>query len=204
MSEIGHIAAEIFRRGHGARRMVVAIAGPPGSGKTTMAASLRDAIAAGGQTAAVLSMDGFHFDDSVLEARGWRSRKGAPHTFDFAGFRNLLQRIRAGEDEIAIPVFDRNIEIARAGAEIIGAETRIVLVEGNYLLLDDAPWNSLAELFDVTVFMEVPRDELERRLLQRWREHGKSEAEGRAWIASNDMPNVDLVLAKRRPADIVI
>ncbi|TWG92482.1 pantothenate kinase [Mesorhizobium sp. J18] len=204
MSEIGHIAAEIFRRGHSARRMVVAIAGPPGSGKTTLAASIRDAVAGGGQTAAVLGLDGFHFDDALLEARGWRSRKGAPHTFDFAGFRHLLRRIRSVEDEIAIPVFDRNIEIARSAADVIGADTRIVLVEGNYLLLDDSPWDSLEELFDVTVFLDVPRDELERRLLQRWREHGKSEAEGRVWVSSNDMSNVDLVLAKRRPADIVI
>lgn len=204
MSEIASIAATIFRKAHGAKRVMVAIAGAPGSGKSTLAASLAEAINAGGQSAAVVAMDGFHYDDAVLEARGHRSRKGAPHTFDFGGFRALVKRLRASGEEVAVPVFDRTMELSRAAAAIVPAETRIVLVEGNYLLLDAAPWRELAPLFDVSVFIDVPRAELERRLLERWREHGKTEDAGRDWVASNDMPNVDLVLSRRRPADIVL
>ena len=149
-------------------------------------------------------MDGFHFDDRVLVARGLRSRKGAPETFDFHGFEALLRRIRANESEIAIPVFDRSVEFSRAGAAILDQTIRFVIVEGNYLLLDEAPWNRLAPLFDASIFIDVPKFELERRLLQRWDEHGKTPEEARAWIAGNDMPNVERVIRNRRVADMVI
>src|SRR5690606_7129125 len=130
MSEIASIAATIFRKARGSSRVMVAVAGAPGAGKTTLAAALAEAINAGGQSAAVVAMDGFHYDDAVLEARGHRSRKGAPHTFDFAGFRALLNRLRTGGEDVAVPVFDRTMELSRAAAAIVPADTRIVLVEG--------------------------------------------------------------------------
>ena len=202
MSEIAHIAAAIFKRAGGERRIVVAIAGPPGAGKSTLTEALRGLLPEG--SAEVVPMDGFHFDDAVLNRRGLRARKGAPETFDFAGFETLLKRIRAGEPDVAIPIFDRSMELSRAAAAIVGAETRFVLVEGNYLLLDEEPWIGLAPLFDFSIFLDVPRNELERRLRQRWAEHGRSEAEAIAWIASNDMPNIERVLARRRPADLIV
>lgn len=202
MSEIAHIAATLFKRAAGAERFVVAIAGPPGAGKSTLSAALREVLAEHG--AEVVAMDGFHYDDAVLHQRGLRNRKGAAETFDFAGFEALLKRIRAGEPEIAVPVFDRSMELSRAAAAIVGAGTRFVLVEGNYLLLDEAPWSRLAPLFDFSVFIDVPRNELELRLRRRWHEHGRSEADAAAWIAANDMPNVERVLARRRPADLVV
>jgi pantothenate kinase len=149
-------------------------------------------------------MDGFHFDDAVLNDRGLRPRKGAPETFDYAGFAALLKRIRAAEPEIAIPVFDRSMELSRAGAAIVGSDVKFVLVEGNYLLLDEEPWSALAGLFDFSVFVDVQRPELERRLMERWRGHGKSDDDARAWIASNDLPNIERVLARRRNADLVV
>jgi pantothenate kinase len=202
MSEIAHIAAAIFKRAGKARRLVVAIAGPPGAGKSTLSAALRDLLPAG--SAEVVPMDGFHFDDIILDRRGLRARKGAPETFDFAGFETLLQRIRAGEPYIAIPVFDRSEELSRAAAAIVAADTRFILVEGNYLLLDEQPWARLAPLFDFSIFIDVPRNELERRLRQRWHEHGRSEADAIAWIAANDMPNIERVLGRRRGADLVV
>ncbi len=202
MSEIATIAATIFRRAGKARRFVVAIAGPPGAGKSTLSSALHGVLPEG--AVEVVPMDGFHYDDAVLERRGLRSRKGAPETFDFAGFEVLLKRIRAGEPDIAIPVFDRSVELSRAAAAVIGADVRFVLVEGNYLLLDEEPWSRLAPLFDFSIFLDVPRGELERRLRQRWHEHGRSEADALAWIASNDMPNIERVLARRRPADLIL
>jgi pantothenate kinase len=202
MSEIAHIVATIFKRAGGERRFIVAIAGPPGSGKSTLSSQLHDLLPEG--SAAVVPMDGFHFDDRVLESRGLRARKGAPETFDYAGFEALLKRIRAAEPDIAIPVFDRTMELSRAAAAIIPADVKFILVEGNYLVLDEPPWSGLAPLFDFTLFIDVPRPELERRLMQRWHEHGKSDEEARAWVASNDMPNVDKVLGRRRQADLVI
>ena len=202
MSEIASIAAAIFKRAAGAQRFVVAIAGPPGSGKSTLAQRLNVVLPE--DASAVVPMDGFHFDDVVLESRGLRPRKGAPETFDYAGFAALLKRIRAGEPEIAIPVFDRSMELSRAGASIIGSGVKFVLVEGNYLLLDEEPWSALSGLFDFSIFVDVPRGELERRLLERWRGHGKSDEDARAWIASNDLPNIERVLARRRQADLVV
>ncbi|TGR24290.1 MULTISPECIES: nucleoside triphosphate hydrolase [unclassified Mesorhizobium] len=202
MSEIAHLAATIFKRAGKAKRFIVAIAGPPGAGKSTLSAGLHDLLPEG--AVEVVPMDGFHFDDIVLERRGLRARKGAPDTFDFGGFETLLKRIRAGEPDIAIPVFDRSIELSRAAAAIVDAETKFILVEGNYLLLDEEPWSRLAPLFDFSIFVDVPRNELERRLMERWHEHGRSEADARTWIASNDMPNIERVLARRRAADLVI
>jgi pantothenate kinase len=202
MSEIASIAATIFKRAGKAERCIVAIAGPPGAGKSTIAAALRDVLPAG--AAEVVPMDGFHFDDIVLNQRGLRPRKGAPETFDFAGFEALLKRIRSGEPEIAIPVFDRSIELSRAAAAIVPKDVKFILVEGNYLLLDEEPWSRLQPLFDFTIFLDVPKFELERRLMQRWHEHGKSDEDARAWIASNDVPNIERVLARRRKADLVV
>jgi pantothenate kinase len=202
MSEIAHLAATIFKRAGKAQRFVVAIAGPPGAGKSTLSTRLHELLPEG--AAEIVPMDGFHYDDVVLERRGLSARKGAPETFDFAGFETLLKRIRAAEPDIAIPVFDRSMELSRAAASIIAADTKFILVEGNYLLLDEEPWSRVAPLFDFSIFVDVPRAELERRLLERWHEHGRPDEDARAWIASNDMPNIDRVLARRRPADLVI
>ncbi len=200
MSEIAHIAATLFKRAHHAQRFVVGIAGPPGSGKSTLSAALHDVLPDG--AAAVVPMDGFHFDDSVLDSRGLRARKGAPETFDFAGFEVLLRRLKAAEPDVAIPVFDRSIELSRAAADVVSADVKFILVEGNYLLLDEDPWQRLAPLFDFTIFVNSPREELERRLVERWREHGRSDADARNWIDTNDMPNIDRVLHARRKADL--
>ena len=179
-------------------RLMVAIAGPPASGKTTLAADLAKRL---GQGARVVPMDGFHFDDAVLTARGHQSRKGAPHTFDVAGLAHCLTRIRAGE-EVAIPIFDRSLELARAAADVVGARDRIILVEGNYLLLDQAPWTSLAGLFDYRVLVTAPLDLLTRRLVARWQHYGRQDAE--AWIQGNDLPNARTVLDHSTGADLVI
>jgi pantothenate kinase len=202
MSEVASIAAALFRQVPHGKRVLVAIAGAPGAGKSTLAAALAEALGAGGHRAVSVPMDGFHYDDAVLDRLGLRTRKGAPETFDFAGFESLLARLKRGDADIAIPLFDRSMELSRAAAAIVPAEAKFVVVEGNYLLLDEAPWSKLRPLFDFAIFLEVPRDELERRLLQRWVEHGR--ADGPAWVASNDMPNVDRVLTKRLPANLVV
>jgi pantothenate kinase len=202
MSEIARIAAAIFKHAGKSRRVIVAVAGPPGAGKSTIVENLLGVLPEG--TAAVVPMDGFHYDDAVLVAKGLRQRKGAPETFDLDGYETLLKRLLADDRDVAVPVFDRSIEISRAAAAIVPKEVKFVLTEGNYLLLDEEPWSRLAPLFDFTVFLDVPRDELERRLIQRWLDHGRTPQDGRAWVDSNDLPNVDRVLARRRKADMVI
>ena len=190
----------------GQGRLMVAIAGPPGAGKSTFAQVLVEALNADGtESAAVVAMDGFHYDDGLLEARGLRSRKGSPATFDVGGFRHLLLRLRArDESEVAVPVFDRRLEIARAGARIVAARTRILVIEGNYLLLNQEPWRQLAPLFDLTVMLRESRGNLEHRLIQRWLSYGFSEAEARAKVLGNDLPNIDVVLEDSQKADFDI
>ena len=180
---------------------MVAIAGAPASGKSTLAENLANTLSAGGEAAVVVPMDGFHFDDIILNARGQHPRKGAPFTFDVAGFDVLLKRIRSGEPDIAIPVFDRAMELSRAAAGIVGEEARIILVEGNYLLLKQPPWNRLRPLFDFSIFLNVPREELERRLIRRWLDHGFDMTYAVNWIASNDGPNIMEVITNSAAAD---
>lgn len=186
-----------------AARRIVAVAGPPGAGKSTFAGRLREALDAPAPgRAALLAMDGFHYDDRVLEARGDRPRKGAPHTFDIDGLGAMLARLKADDGrEIAVPVFDRSIEIARAGAAIIPAGARIVVVEGNYLLLDDPAWAPLRAFFDLTVMLQVPRAVLVERLSARWQGYGMSEAAIVEKLDGNDLPNVDRVLTGCVAAD---
>lgn len=186
-------------------RLIVAIAGPPGAGKSTISEYLREAINKGeAGPAVVVPMDGFHLDNAILDERGLRSRKGSPPTFDCAGFAVLLERLKNTQDDIVIPVFDRTLDLARAGASIVRADHRILLVEGNYLLLNEPPWTRLMPFFDMTVFLDVPFAELERRLIQRWLNHGHEPDAARERALSNDIPNAQLVVSTSRKADYVV
>ena len=201
MQSAQDIAARIVERVGDRRRVVIALAGSPGAGKSTLSERLLAALPAG--EAALVPMDGFHFDNAVLDAMGLRQRKGAPETFDCTGLLATLQRIWSCDEAVAVPVFDRAADLARAGAAIVPADRRLILVEGNYLLLDRLPWSDLAPLFDLTIFIDVPMAELERRLLARWTDLGRSEAAARAWVEGNDLPNARLVIENSRRADIV-
>jgi pantothenate kinase len=199
------LVPEILARAARTPRLIVAIAGPPGSGKSTASASLCAAINAHEPDAAVVvPMDGFHLDNVILDAMNLRKRKGSPPTFDCAGFEGLLKRLRDINEDVVIPLFDRKLDLARAGAGIVRAGQRILLVEGNYLLLNQPPWDRLAPHFDVTVFLEVDRLELENRLVQRWLAHGHNVGSAQARALSNDMPNAELVLEESRAADFTV
>lgn len=178
-------------------RVLVALAGAPGSGKS----SLAEALVARLPDAVLVPMDGFHLDDRVLEARGLLARKGAVETFDAEGFAALVERLAVPGSEVVFPVFDRSREIAVAGAGIVAPHHRIVVIEGNYLLLDDAPWNRLR--YDFRVWLDVPEAELERRLTARWQGHGKDATQVAAHL-ENDLANARHVAARSRPADLSV
>ncbi|MDJ1009320.1 MAG: nucleoside triphosphate hydrolase [Paracoccaceae bacterium] len=188
------------------KRSLVAIAGAPGSGKSTIADALavrlnqRDA-----NRAAVLPMDGYHFDDKILVAMGRLSRKGAPDTFDVGGLVQMLRRLKANtEDAVAVPVFDRELEISRGAARLIPQTTDIIIVEGNYLLSRERPWSALGSSFDLSVFLCVPEAMLRARLVERWLSHGHTECEAAERAERNDLPNGRYVREKSADADVIL
>lgn len=202
------LAAEIMARVQvkAQGRFIVAIAGAPAAGKSTLAEALRAEINAlsASELCVVVPMDGFHYDNAILEARGDRARKGAPHTFDAAGFKVLLSRLKQENGDIAIPVFDRAQDLARASAALVTLQHRILLVEGNYLLLDQPLWCDLQHYFDLSLFLDVPFSTLEQRLIQRWLDHGVDMGAARNRALSNDIPNALTVTQQSYPADFIL
>lgn len=186
-------------------RVVIAVAGPPGAGKSTLSEDLVDTIndTKGEGHAAVVPMDGFHLTNEVLIERGRLDRKGAPDTFDVEGLISLVHRIKQADADVSYPIFDRSIEASHIDAGRLPKECELVVVEGNYLLLDEAPWSQLEPYFDLKVFTSPSFEELERRLIQRWLDYGytQQQAEQKAW--NNDLLNAKTVVEKSRQADLV-
>lgn len=187
-------------------RAMLAIVGGPGSGKSTLARALTDQInvAAPGRAASV-PMDGFHRRHAELEAAGMTRLKGAPETFRPADLLAALIKARAGE-RISLPIYDRGIEDVVEGGFTLGDET-LCLVEGNYLLLDLPIWRDVAKIFDTAWFLDLPRDEAERRLVRRHQtepEHPRPIAEILRHVATVDLPNFDLVAETRPRAQKVL
>lgn len=187
-------------------REVVAIAGAPASGKSTIAARLNEHLnEVQPGSAALLPMDGYHFDDEMLVPRGWRPRKGAPHTFDVGGYASALRRIHANDEPfVAVPRFDRDLEIARAGAIIIEPTVRLIVSEGNWLLLQDDPWPLLLPLFDHTALVKTDWRTLEQRNRDRWVGYEYTEEMIREKLEGNDLPNARLVYERSAEPDWII
>lgn len=187
-----------------AARVLVGIVGAPGGGKSTLAQALVAAIGAG---AVEVPMDGFHLAQSVLDAAGTAAVKGAPHTFDAAGYVALMRRIRnhRSDEIIYAPTFRREIEEPIAGAIPILPEHRYIITEGNYLLLDTAPWTELKSIFNQIWFLDTPEDIRLQRLVSRHIRFGWSapDAMVRATTGSDGV-NGRTVLASRHRADLLI
>ncbi len=188
-------------KGHG--RKLVAVAGAPASGKSVLGAALRDALRGEGLQAELVPMDGFHLDNRILDARGLRARKGAPETFDAAGFWALVQRLR-NKTEVVYPLFDRARDLSVAGAGVIAPECEIVIIEGNYLLFDEQPWADLAALWDLAIWLDTPQHILRQRCISRWLEHGHDLAAAQTRAENNDLVNARRIIAARLPADITV
>jgi pantothenate kinase len=187
------------------RRCIVGIVGAPGAGKSTIAAAVVDAL---GPSGALLPMDGFHLAQARLIELGRRDRMGAPDTFDVAALLRVLEALTlpASDPSIAVtaPGFDRTIEEPIADAITIRSDVPIVIVEGNYLLLDDGAWASVAGYLEVSFFVDVDHDRRIERLIARHERFGKDVASATAWALGSDEANARVVETTARLADHVI
>lgn len=187
-------------------RIAIGLAGGPGVGKSTLAVQLVEALNA--QTpglAAYVPMDGFHMLHAKLEALGTVKDKGAPHTFEGAAFADFLERLKTAKADLSGPIYSRKIEDVVQDAFIYPAELRLLIVEGNYLLLASSPWWRVKPLLDSSIFIAVPREKVRARLLRRHAEEGLFSAErNREHVERVDLSNYDLTARSRPRADIAI
>lgn len=186
-------------------RIAIGLAGGPGTGKSTLAAELvamLNAVRPG--SAAYVPMDGFHMKHAKIEAMGQTDYKGAPHTFEGAAFASFLHHLKRATGPVSGPGYSRKIEDVVEDAFTIPPEVRILIVEGNYLLLTEGPWAGIKALLDYAVFIAVNREIVRERLMRRHGEEGLFTAErNRAHIERNDLPNYDLVDGSKDRADVV-
>ena len=201
---INSIASAVHERITPGARLLVAVAGAPGSGKSTIATELARRLNDQRLVTRVVPMDGFHLDNQVLAELGLTARKGAPETFDAAGFGDLLRRLKDRSAPAYAPVFDRTRDISIGGAVRIEEAVDVVVVEGNYLLLDEPDWQPLHDLWDLTVKLEVDLAEIRGRLIQRWLSHGLSRTAATRRAESNDIPNAKRVIEHSIASDLTV
>ncbi|NUK69569.1 nucleoside/nucleotide kinase family protein [Streptomyces lunaelactis] len=185
------------------RRLILGIAGAPGAGKTTLAAHLVDALDG---LAVLVPMDGFHLAQAELARLGRAGRKGAPDTFDAAGYAALLARLRvpAPGGTVYAPAFDRALEEAVAGSIPVDPNIPLVVTEGNYLLHDGGPWAQARPLLDEVWYLEIDDAVRVRRLVDRHVRYGKQRAYAERWVQDSDERNARLVARGRNRADFVV
>ena len=169
----------------GRDRILVALAGPPGCGKSTLAAELERQIQL---PCCIVPMDGFHLDNETLSARGLLHRKGAPETFDLQGFIQMIAALRLGTKD-SFPTFNRDADCVIQSGGKVPTDTQVLIIEGNYLLFDEPGWLELAYEWDASVWIDVPAPVLEDRLVQRWIDQGMPQDAARERALGNDIPN---------------
>ncbi len=204
-------SADLVRRALGlvqeGRRAILGIAGSPGSGKSSLAHHLSQALRAeaGEGFVASVPMDGFHLAQAELLRLGRADRKGAPDTFDAAGFTALLRRVLADDgDTVYAPSFDRTLEEPVAGSIAVPASVRLVVTEGNYLLLPEPPWGAVRPLLAEAWYCDADEHRRLDQLVRRHVRYGKSEDDAFTWATRSDQANADLVRATRDLADLVL
>ena len=205
-ANVERVLALIADRRHEDRRIIVAIAGPPASGKTTLAKDvvkrLKDEFGETG--AALLPMDGYHLDNDTLSNKGLLARKGAVETFDQPSYCAAIKQASLTHERLLLPSFDRDQDAVVPRSICLEPETKIVVTEGNYLLLDRTPWRDCHAYFSASVFVKAPLHVLEKRLYQRWADQGLSRDQAAQKVLGNDLPNAKLVLDESLPADLTI
>lgn len=180
------------------RRCLLGIAGPPGSGKTSLAERLAETL--GPDRSVVVGLDGFHLSDNLLRAAGLADRKGAPETFDRVGFAAMVERLRSNQTTVYAPVFDRAREESIACARAVPQSVPLVILEGNYLIA----WPEVRKLITTLWYLEPPNDERVEALVARHVQYGRTPEQAREWVMRSDEANTALIAPTRGEADLVI
>ena len=194
----------IIKRSEGCQRFIIAVAGPPGSGKSTLSEQLAKMLRTRSMQSHIISLDGFHLENSILKGLGLLDRKGSPTTFDVLAFIQVMRRLAAYESDVAIPKFDRKRDISIEHASIVSTQDKILIVEGNYLLLNHKQWVELQDIWDETVFINPGMEVLEKRLIDRWLSYGMDNESAQIRAFRNDIPNAKNVIENSLPANILI
>lgn len=201
--EITEAINTLRRRLAEGRRIILGIAGAPGSGKSTFAAWLQQQFEPG--SAVVVPMDGFHLANAIIDGTPLRQRKGAMDTFDAGGYLALLRRLASRDEEVVYaPEFRRTIDEPVAASIAVPATVPLVITEGNYLLADPAPWKDVRACLDETWFVDTPQDLRLSRLVARHIGFGMAPDAARAWAMGPDEANARMILATRAGADRII
>ncbi|KKK04736.1 nucleoside/nucleotide kinase family protein [Micromonospora sp. HK10] len=199
---LGELVARARALADAGPRQLLGIAGAPGAGKSTLAERIAAEV---GPAARLVPMDGFHLAQSALARLGRAGRKGAPDTFDVNGYVSTLRRLRRLEPtSVWAPEFRRDLEEPVAGAIEVPPEVRLVVTEGNYLLLRDDPWEEVRTLLHEVWFLDLDAELRVRRLVARHEAYGKSPAEARAWALGSDETNAARVAGTAGHADLVV
>ena len=199
-AEMVELAAQLQ---DGSRRRLIGLAGPPGSGKSHLAAHLARSLS---PSPPVVPMDGFHLAQAVIAAKGLSDRKGSPETFEAWGFVSLVNRLASPAEDIVVyaPKFDRSIEEPIAGAVPVGSTDGLVIVEGNYLLLDESPWDRIRPALDLCVYLELDDETRIGRLVARHVRYGKTRPEAERFVRDSDERNARLIETTRDRADFIV
>jgi pantothenate kinase len=173
---------------------IIGIVGPPGSGKTTVAQDLPAHLTV---PHCVVSMDGFHYPQDTLRAMGRRDRMGAPDTFDTQALAELLAGVRERTEPMVFPEFDRTIEEPIPGSITVMPNHELIILEGNYLLVDDADWSPIGQLLDLSIYVDIPEDVRLSRLTKRHVDFGKSLRAATEWVTRVDQANARAIEATK-------
>jgi pantothenate kinase len=200
------LVAPILERSSRTARTILGIAGPPAAGKSTLATALTEAIQAdlGAGGAVTVPMDGFHLSNVELERLGLTDRKGAVQTFDAQGFVHLIERVARGDELVYAPAYSRVLHESIGGVIPIFPHTRVVVVEGNYLLLPEEPWIRARPLFDLTIYVDAPDEIRLGRLWHRQRSRGLDPDQAEDWVQRSDEANARLIATTRAFSDAVL
>ena len=184
--------AIVVERAAESQRTIIGIIGKPGGGKSTLSKYLLKGTDP--TLVSVVPMDGFHLSNKVLKELGRSDRKGAQDTFDVKGFTTLIERIKLDSaDPIYYPIFDRSIEESIASQGVVYPSTRVVIVEGNYLMHDKDGWQEISPLLDQSWYAFLDEDLRISRLISRHIAYGKDPESAKAWAKGSDQVNAELI-----------